>query len=43
MPIGFYISNIVENSGADKAGLEIGNIITKKPINFRNSRKSKRN
>ena len=29
MPIGFYISNIVENSGADKAGLEIGNIITK--------------
>ena len=29
MPIGFYISNIVENSGADKANLEIGNIITK--------------
>lgn len=28
MPIGFYISSIVENSGADKAGLEIGNIIT---------------
>ena len=28
MPIGFYISKIVEKSGADKAGLEIGNIIT---------------
>ena len=28
IPIGFYISKIVENSGADKAGLEIGNIIT---------------
>ena len=28
MPMGFYISKIVENSGADKAGLEIGNIIT---------------
>ena len=28
MPIGFYISRIVEGSGADKAGLEIGNIIT---------------
>ena len=28
MPIGFYISKIIENSGADKAGLEIGNIIT---------------
>ena len=28
IPIGFYISNIVENSGADKAGLEIGYIIT---------------
>ena len=27
-PVGFYISKIVENSGADKAGLEIGNIIT---------------
>ena len=27
MPIGFYISKIVEGSGADKAGLEIGNII----------------
>ena len=29
MPIGFYISNIVDGSGADKANLEIGNIITK--------------
>ena len=28
MPEGFYISSIVKNSGADKAGLEIGNIIT---------------
>ncbi len=28
MPVGFYISSIVENSGADKANLEIGNIIT---------------
>ncbi len=28
MPVGFYISKISENSGADKAGLEIGNIIT---------------
>jgi len=28
IPTGFYISKIVENSGADKAGLEIGNIIT---------------
>ncbi len=28
IPIGFYISKIVENSGADKAGIEIGNIIT---------------
>ena len=27
MPIGIYISKIVANSGADKAGLEIGNII----------------
>lgn len=27
-PAGFYIMNIVENSGAEKAGLEIGNIIT---------------
>ena len=29
MPTGFYISKIVEGSGADKAKLEIGNIITK--------------
>ena len=29
MPIGFYISKIVDGSGADKANLEIGNIITK--------------
>ncbi|MBR1936902.1 MAG: trypsin-like peptidase domain-containing protein [Bacilli bacterium] len=28
MPTGFYISKIKENSGADKAKLEIGNIIT---------------
>ena len=28
MPVGFYISKIVENGGADKAKLEIGNIIT---------------
>ncbi len=28
MPQGFYISKIVEGGGADKAGLEIGNIIT---------------
>ena len=28
MPAGFYISKIVEGSGADKANLEIGNIIT---------------
>jgi len=27
MPIGIYISKIVDGSGADKAGLEIGNII----------------
>lgn len=27
-PVGFYISSIVKNSGADKADLEIGNIIT---------------
>ena len=27
-PIGFYISKIVDGTGADKAGLEIGNIIT---------------
>lgn len=29
MPAGFYISKVNKNSGADKAGLEIGNIITK--------------
>ena len=29
MPVGFYISKVVDGSGADKAGLEIGNIITK--------------
>ncbi len=29
IPTGFYISKIVEGSGADKANLEIGNIITK--------------
>lgn len=38
MPMGFYISKIIENSGADKAKLEIGNIITeiegKKVENF---------
>ena len=28
MPEGFYIKSIVKNSGADKAGLSIGNIIT---------------
>ena len=28
-PIGFYISKVVEDSGADKAGLEMGNIVTK--------------
>ena len=28
IPVGFYISKIVEGSGADKANLEIGNIIT---------------
>jgi len=28
MPTGFYISTIVQNSGADKAGLSIGNIVT---------------
>ena len=28
-PAGFYIMSIVEGSGAEKAGLEIGNIITK--------------
>ncbi|MBQ6135267.1 MAG: trypsin-like peptidase domain-containing protein [Bacilli bacterium] len=28
MPVGFYISKITEGSGADKANLEIGNIVT---------------
>lgn len=28
-PVGFYISKVNENSGAEKAGLEMGNIITK--------------
>ena len=28
LPIGFYISKVVKGSGADKAGLAIGNIIT---------------
>lgn len=28
MPVGFYISKVVKNSGADKAELAIGNIIT---------------
>ena len=28
-PTGFYITNITAGSGADKANLEIGNIITK--------------
>lgn len=28
MPVGFYISGISKGSGAEKAGLEIGNIIT---------------
>lgn len=28
LPKGFYINSIVKNSGADKAGLSIGNIIT---------------
>jgi serine protease Do len=27
MPLGVYISKIIDGSGADKAGLEIGNII----------------
>ena len=27
-PVGIYISKIEDNSGAEKAGLEIGNIIT---------------
>jgi serine protease Do len=29
MPVGFYITSIVEGSGADKSELELGNIITK--------------
>jgi len=29
MPNGFYITGVIDGSGADKAGLEIGNIITK--------------
>ncbi len=29
MPTGFYITKVVDGSGADKAGIEIGNIITK--------------
>lgn len=29
LPKGFYINSIIKNSGADKAGLSIGNIITK--------------
>ena len=29
MPVGFYISEIVEGSGADKSELDIGNIVTK--------------
>ena len=29
MPTGFYISGVIDGSGADEAGLEIGNIITK--------------
>ena len=29
MPQGFYITKVVDGSGADKAGIEIGNIITK--------------
>lgn len=29
MPVGFYISEIVKGSGADKSELEIGNIVTK--------------
>ena len=28
-PVGFYISGVVDGSGADKAGIEMGNIITK--------------
>ena len=29
MPVGFYISEIVKGSGADKSELDIGNIVTK--------------
>lgn len=29
IPVGFYIDSITKNGGADKAGLEIGNIIVK--------------
>lgn len=29
VPIGFYVSKVVEGSGADQAGIEMGNIITK--------------
>ncbi len=29
MPTGFYITEVIDGTGADKAGLEIGNIITK--------------
>ena len=29
MPKGFYITEVIDGTGADKAGLEIGNIITK--------------
>ena len=35
VPVGFYISEITKGSGAEKAGLEIGNIITEiesKPV-----------
>ena len=27
LPIGFYVSKIVKNSGADQAGIEVGNIV----------------
>ena len=29
MPAGFYITEVIDGSGAEKAGLEVGNIITK--------------
>lgn len=29
IPIGFYVSKVVEGSGAEQAGIEMGNIITK--------------